>query len=182
MRQIAMLLAGTLALASCGDAEPVDEIEPTPVPSESLPADVVDERLSPPDAGAAPGGNDALAEGQWYAKTERGVQMAMFGPPDSEVLFSVRCEGNELAFGLGVGRASGPATIEIAAGGETRRIAATAQQDPIPHASGRIPADDPFAAVLAEATGPIAVTIDGDPALRVPAHESMRQVVADCPG
>ena len=180
MRQIAMLLAGTLTLASCGDAEPVDEIEPTPVPSESLPADVVDERLSPPDAGAAPGGNDALAEGQWYAKTERGVQMAMFGPPRSEALFSVRCEDSELVFSRGVPAEGDAVTMDLAVGDETRTIAATAQQDPLPRVTGSLLAKDPFTETLASLSQPIAVRVGDGPTLRIPAHEHLREVAANC--
>ena len=186
MRTIAIYLVGCLALAACAESEPVDETEPTPVPSEALPADVARPAELRGDTGAAGvrGGTDAgsgqLAEGQWFAKTERGVPMAMFGPPQSEALFSIRCEESELVVARGVTTEDDTVTMDLTAGGETRTIVATARQDPLPRVTGSLLENDPFADMLASVAQPITVRVGDGPSLRIPAHEHLRQVAANC--
>jgi hypothetical protein len=186
MRIIAIWLVGGLALAACAESEPVDEARPTPVPSVALPEDVGRPVVPPATTGAVAEdgdespGSGVLAEGEWFAKTERDVPMAMFGPPDGEALFSVHCENSRLVFtrsGIPEGRARRMALI---AGGDTRRIDATAVHEPLPRVTASLHASDPFAETLASVTQPIAVRIDGGPALRIPAHEHFRAVAANC--
>jgi hypothetical protein len=186
MRTIAICLVGSLALAACAESEPVDETRPTPVPTASLPADVARPAELRTDTGTAAEGDDqsadsaAVAEGEWFAKTERDVPMALFGPPDSESLFSVRCEGGRLVFarsGIPQGRAR---RMALMAAGDTRRMDATAVEEPLPRVTASLPASDPFAETLASADQPISVRIDGGPALRIPAHEHFRGVAANC--
>lgn len=180
MRRIATWLAGTLALAACADAEPVDETEPTPVASEALPEAVVDRRLPSRDASPTPGSGGALAQGQWFAKTERGVPMALFGPPQSEAVFSIRCDEGELVFARSVMARGDSVTMDLEAGGETRTIVATPQQDPLPRVTGSLLADDPFVEFLATTTQPIAVRVGDGPSLRIPPHDHLRELAANC--
>lgn len=173
-----------VALVACGDTEPAEEASRKaatvdPVPAGPLADSPVPPSPTPPDDGTL--GSDRVAQGSWSGKTERGVPMALFGQPQTEAAFSVRCEDDTLVFGRSAIVTEGEAAMRLMAGGTTRRLAARAQEDPLPQVTASLPASDPFAGTLARTTEPIAVAIgDGGETFRMPSSPVLRGVVADC--
>lgn len=184
MRLFAISAAATaLALSACADeASPPEPPETeTPVDDDAGTGDGATGGSS--DDAARPEdqlGSDQVMQGQWFAKTERGVPMALFGPPQTEANFVVRCEGDELVFTRSKPIDGDQAEMELRAGGESRTISARPNPGPLAQTTGRLPASDPFAAVLAQTTQPIALRLDEGPFFRMPSHDHLRQVVRKC--
>lgn len=186
MRKLAAFAAVlAMALAACADdgGEPTPEDIDTPAGEDRADAatdDTGDTAPSPgPESDDGAPGSDELAQGQWYAKTERGVPMALFGPPQTEANLVVRCEGENLVF-IRSASIKGEAEMELRAGGETRTITARTRPGPLEQTAGELAADDPFAATLARTAQPIAVRLEDGPFYRVPSHAHLRGVVANC--
>lgn len=184
MRTFAAIAAASLALAGCGQ----DGTEADQDAIDAQPDDTGEDFV---DAGPPPGpqgddgvlGSDAVMQGQWFSRQMAGNPAALFGPPQSEAGFSVRCAGDDLVFTRSaLVEGGGEVEMELMAGGRTRTIAANAQVDPMPTVTGSLAASDSFAAVLAETTEPIAVAVAGGPSLRMPAHQYLREVVGNCRG
>ena len=178
MKYLALSLVA-LALAGCGDTAPAEQVR-----EESAAAEPVPERIAEASPNVTPEGASSsaeIAEGQWFAKSERGSGMAMFGAPYSEAQFSIRCEGDALVFGRSALIASGDAAMRVTTGGTSKRLAAQAQEDPLPVVTGRLPASDEFAGILARTTEPIGIAVgDGGEIFQVPSSPAFRGVVADC--
>lgn len=191
MRQLILTAACTATLAACADSQPAD------APSEG--EDLSGTNLSsgydsssglpkvPPPAPdpAAPEqestlGSDRVMQGRWFARDMAGSPAALFGEPETEAQFSVRCEGEELIFSRSVTMRPGPASMALMARGKVHTIDATARTDPIPSVTGRLAASDAFAQTLGQATQPIAVRIESGPALRMPVSEALRTVIEGC--
>lgn len=187
-RYTVLAAAATLVLAACGDdaAEPAGD----EAGAEEALADTRDTERDTADAGPPPGpagddgvlGSDRVEQGQWFSKTERGVPMALFGRPQTEANFVVRCEGDELVFVRSLPIEGEETEMTLMAGGETRTLTARQRPGPVPQTTARLPADDPFAAVLARTTDPIAVRLEDGASKRMPSHQALRHVVANCGG
>jgi hypothetical protein len=186
MRRFATAAAAiALALSACADEAPPPEAPETEAPADADGSTADDATDVSPDDAASPEdqlGSDEVMQGQWFAKTERGVPMALFGPPQTEANFLVRCEGDELVFIRSTPIDGNEAEMELRAGGETRTITAQPSPGPLPQTTGSLPASDPFAAVLAQTTQPIAVRLDDGPFFRMPSHDHLREVVRNCRG
>jgi hypothetical protein len=186
MRRFATLAAAVaVALSACADEAPPPKAQETEAPVVTDNGTADDATDAPPDDAAPPEdqlGSDEVMQGQWFAKTERGAPMALFGPPQTEANFLVRCEGDELVFTRSTPIDGNEAEMELRAGGKTRTITTQPSPGPLPQTTGRLPASDPFAAVLAQTTQPIAVRLDEGPFFRMPSHDRLREVVRNCRG
>lgn len=196
MRHLTISAAATVALALAGCGDGGGDVEP--VDSETAPAEAVadvepmtDDASAPPDratigapmTGDGELGSDAVMQGQWTSKRMAGAPAALFGEPETEAAFSVRCDGETLVFARSaLVEGGGAVDMALMAGGETRRIDATAQTDPLPQVTGRLPASDPFAGTLAQTSEPIAVSMADGAAYGMPASEALRRLVAECRG
>ena len=178
MKYLALSLIA-LALAGCGDTAPAEQVREESAAVEPVPERIAEASPNAPTEGAS--GSAEVAEGQWFAKSERGSGMAMFGAPYSEAQFSIRCEGDALVFGRSAQLPAGRAEMQLTAGGTTRQLSATAQEDPLPLVTASLPASDAFAGVLAGTTEPIGIVVgEGGEMFRVPSSPAFRQVAADC--
>lgn len=188
MRPIASIAAASmLALTACGeesrDDGPAETDSPSQangkVPDPPAPSSPTPDEPDTRDDGKL--GSDAVMEGEWFTKRMAGAPAALFGPPESEAAFTVRCAGRDLVFTRGVRIAEGgPVDMTLMAGGETRRIEATAKTDPLPSVTGRMEASDPFAQILGSTTQPIAIAVDNGPTFSMPSSAGMREVVSNC--
>jgi hypothetical protein len=160
------------ALAGCGDTESAEEVredaatvEPVRVPvADATPA----ASPTPTDDGTL--GSDRVVLGSWTSKNERGTPIALFGQPDTDAAFSVRCEEDTLIFARSALLPASEAAMRIMAGVEQ-----------LPQVTARLPAADSFAGTLARTSEPIAVAIgDGGEAYRMPSSPALRGVVAGC--
>lgn len=172
-------LIALAALAACGDTQPADEVGEDSALVEPVPERVAEPAPTPTDDGTL--GSDRVVQGSWTGKTERGVPMALFGEPNTEAAFSVRCEGDTLVFARSALVPAAGASMRIMADGTTHRLIAKAEEDPLPRVTARMPAADPFALTLARNTDPIAVAVgDGGETYPMPSSTILRGVIADC--
>lgn len=177
----------TLALTACGDGE-TEQAGDSDVATDSGTSEPIPDPGTTDDAGPPPGpegddgvlGSDEVSQGQWFAKTERRIPQALFGAPQTEANFLVRCEGEELVFIRSAPIEGEEADMTLMAGGQTRTITARERPGPLAQTAGSLRADDPFASVLAETTEPIAVALEDGPSYRMPASAALRDVVSNC--
>lgn len=184
-----------LTMSACADAdgdaaadETIADEETADAGSTTNPAteemmDATDPLAGDPEAEGDDGtlGSDRVMQGEWSTKQMAGAPAALFGEPETDARFSVRCEDGELVFVRGAMEPAGAIDMTLMAGGETKTISATSTPDPMSTISGRLSADDAFAGILAEAREPIAVRIgDRDTTFRMPASAALRGVVSDC--
>jgi hypothetical protein len=185
MRSVATCLVAALALAACGETESIDAVEPTPIAADGLPPDLNGAPV-PVLAGPEPGQQSALTDAdrrsrnQWAVRTMVGGPAALFGAAQSEALFVVRCEGNDLVFVRSVRLPAGPASMQVTIRGESYEIEAQSTPEPAPQVAGRLGIGEPLAQTLATTRDPIDVSIQGAPSLRVPASPQLREVVSGC--
>jgi hypothetical protein len=192
MRLVIRAALCVLAVTACAESEPItdetervraDPVDPALYGSSSG-ADKPAARVVPPASGT---GDEALAAGgvmggQWFASKVEGDPAALFGLPETEAEFVVRCAGDELVFSRGIRMRDGPASMTLMAAGKFRTIEATSSADPLPDITGRLEATDEFVTVLAETEDPIMVRIEDGPSLRMPPSRHLRDVIAGCRG
>lgn len=172
-----------LALAACGgvpgDAPPATD-EASDYDSSSGLADPVDEQMQA--ARSEEQDERTMASGRWVADELAGSPAALFGPPASEAVFSVRCdrEARELVFSRGARRPEGEIEMQLLTEGAERTLVGRSQPEPLPRITARLPADDAFADRLADLAEPLTIRIADEDGLTVPAGEEFRRVVADC--
>lgn len=119
---------------------------------------------------------------RWISKTVAGGPAALYGPADTEALFSIRCDpGAEQLVLTRSMRVMDEAVIDmvIDVGGESRAVTAIARQDPLPQVIGRLNATDALAADLLRAKAGFAVVVNGV-RLDLPASPAVREVVDRC--
>ncbi|PEQ14475.1 hypothetical protein B2G71_02500 [Novosphingobium sp. PC22D] len=184
MKHATIILAGLSVLTACADSEPVPaEGEPMdngvagpateaePMPLASAPAVAGEGEVAPVLA---------RIDGNWTSKREAGNRMALYGEPETEAAFSVRCEAGDLVFSRSVSVPEGPVPLTIVFDGDSERVSAMAQEDPIPMVTGRLPAVNAFAGALARAESPIMIQVPGAPTISLPPSDQFRTVVESC--
>lgn len=193
MRLTILCTASAFALAACAESDPVppprDEDAPSRIPGEHVKMPDFEPIGSSGSKGKESAsstdndrslGSDGVMQGEWSTKAMAGDPAALFGTPETEASFSVRCNAGDLVFSRSAQEPAGPMTMSVMAGGETRSINALSKPDPIPSVTGRLPAQDDFAAILLENEKPIAVRIAGGEPFRMPASDALREIVNDC--
>ena len=183
--QAAIALAPLTALAACGGAEEevatdvetgaeYDSSSGAPVPGQA------EADSSTDDDGEL--GSDRAMQGRWFADRMAGMDAALFGPPESDARFSVRCDeaAGELILTRSERARTGSVEMRLMAEGVSRTIRATSTPEPVPTVTGRLAANDRFTALLAGTDDPIAVVIGDGAPYRMPAAEALRDVVAGC--
>lgn len=187
MKKSIVIMAGAaLALSACNNAD-------TGPPGEEPQGDVdrsasygsssgLDKAATPEGPSEEDGtlGSDRVMQGSWISKSMAGDPAALFGEAETEASFSVRCDEGQLVFTRTAALPAGEASMALMAGGEVRTIGAQSTPDPLPTVTGRLPADDSFAAILAETADPIAVRVEDGPSLRMPSSAALREVVSTC--
>ena len=178
----ALLAATMLALAACSSGE--DTADKTIVPDE---AETSAPAFDPTVDSESEEGEDGR---RWYYKSES--QSALYGPPDSEGMLTLRCdspdEGDKrvLFNWFAPGATAGEARIlEVRSGGELFRADVEGVETEL--GTGAMwratldPAGDE-AGLLLDTPDPISIRLDdgADYEIRVPTAEQMRQVIRDC--
>lgn len=178
----ALLAATMLALTACSSGE--DTADDTIVPDE---AETSAPAFDPTVDSESEEGEDGR---RWYYKSES--QSALYGPPDSEGMLTLRCdspdEGDKrvLFNWFAPGATAGEARIlEVRSGGELFRADVEGVETEL--GTGAMwratldPAGDE-AGLLLDTPDPISIRLDdgADYEIRVPTAEQMRQVIRDC--
>ena len=119
---------------------------------------------------------------QWFQRTNQGNAWAGYGPPFSEAVFSVRCEGEQLIFSTTEMPRAGPGTttLLLSAPGVEQTLPAEASEQGLPNTEAAVPADAGWLNGLASASGDLTVRVgDGGPIL-VPIADPLTSLIRDC--
>ena len=127
---------------------------------------------------------DEPALGQWREALQGEQRVLEFGPLGAPPLFSFGCDARR---GLLIQRhgleSSGDLPVMlITLGSETRRLAVTSGDGPIPMLRASVSETDPLVASLERAPQPITVRIGDSPPLILPAGEEVGAYVTRCSG
>lgn len=168
-----IFFASILALAACAETR-----EPEPTPTEDGGAYNMIDPLEI-DAGA----ESSTADGQWVSGTIAGRPALLFGPANSEALFSMRCEdGDGLTLTrTGIVPAGGLEMMIVSVEGANARYAVRAPEDAaLPTLVARVPPADSFLVALRGDPGAISVRIGDRAPLVLPADPRIGELVRSC--
>lgn len=174
-----LTVAATVCLAA-GCTQPTPEPTPPPV---STPAP--SPAPSPPPTVTQPSYDnwmDAPATpGDWTLRTDSAGTVALFGEPQTDARFSMRCNAsNRTVTIMRAGTGTGEVPMRIRTETLDRMLTANAMNTQLPVLSASLPARDPLLAAMALSKGRFAVETQGLPTLYIPAWPEMTRVIEDC--
>lgn len=167
-------LSGLVLAAACVPRS--QQPPPQPQPEREAAPRPVPPRPAPP----APDWRDLpLTPGSWVYSGQGGTSQALFGPPNSEAAFIVRCEPSRQITLSREGTPSSPA-MTIRTTSDARTFPATVRTQPLAYASVTLSANDRFLDAMAFSRGRFTVEMPGLPMLVLPAWPEPARVVEDC--
>jgi hypothetical protein len=173
---LAATAAGLAALLGSCTAKP----RPQP-PAEPARREPVQARPLPePPPPAADWRDRPLTPGGWVYSRESSASQALFGPPNSEALFLVRCEAGARRVLLSREGSSAQLIIRTSTGART--LAATARTEPLAYSTATLAASDRLLDEMVFSRGRFTVEAQGLPMLVLPAWPEPARVVEDCRG
>lgn len=169
-----MAALAALALAA-GACVPKREAPPPPPPPRQAPPPPPTPAPPPP----APGWEDApLTPGAWVYSSEASGSQALFGPPQSEALFLLRCDRASRRVTLS--REGTGSALTIRTTSAARTLPATSRTEPLAYLSASVAASDPLLDAIAFSRGRFAVDVPGMARLVLPAWPETARVAEDC--
>mgnify|MGYP001813536319 CR=1 FL=1 len=123
-----------------------------------------------------------LAPGTWiYREDDRG-SLALYGEPDSDAVFLVRCNiaDRRIFFSLAGAMTSGAGTMAFQATHGERSYAARNGSGASPYIVAATDATDDYLDMIAFSRGRIAITVSGQSLVAVPNWPEMTRVFEDC--
>lgn len=149
------------------------------------------------DASLLPPGNDSAstveqvrperddeepALGEWRATLQDEQRAIEFGPRGAAPLFSIACDSRRglLLQRHGLEPAGDLPVMLVSVGSETRRLAVTAGDGPIPMLRASLAGSDTLVAALSRTTMPIAIRIGDSPPLILPASPTIGGYIGEC--
>lgn len=170
------LLAGLVIAGGCvpRPSEPPPQQQPLPRPPAPAPAP------PPPPPAAADWPDLPLSPGQWFYRDEPAASQALFGPPNSEASFVVRCERATRQIVLQRQGVTTGNTMTIRTSFGARNFPLSVRTEPLHYVYTRIGANDPFLDSMAFSRGRFSVQVPGTPMLIIPSWPEPARVVEDC--
>ncbi|QLC22885.1 hypothetical protein HFP51_12240 [Parasphingopyxis sp. CP4] len=123
-----------------------------------------------------------LASGTWiYREDDRG-SLALYGEPDSDAVFLVRCNmaDRRIYFSLAGAMTSGSGTMAFQATHGERSYAARNGSGASPYIVAATDATDDYLDMIAFSRGRIAITVSGQSLVAVPNWPEMTRIFEDC--
>ncbi|MGP1353479.1 MAG: hypothetical protein ACTS1Z_09155 [Parasphingopyxis sp.] len=123
-----------------------------------------------------------LAPGTWvYREDERG-SLALYGEPNAEALFLVRCNMSDrrIVFSMAGEMTGGSGTMAFQATHGDTSYAAQNGSGAQPYIVAATAASDDYLDKIAFSRGRIAITVTGQPVVAVPNWPQMTRVFEDC--
>lgn len=118
--------------------------------------------------------------GQWIEAMQEERPALVFGPPNTEPLFSLRCDDRD---GLLLNRhgivEAGSVMMTVAIGSASRQLAVTPVSGPLPMLRAAVPAQDQLMVELGKSPA-FRVMVGDNPELALPASPLVGQFVAGC--
>jgi hypothetical protein len=127
---------------------------------------------------------DEPALGQWREALQGEQRVIEFGPSGATPLFSIGCDARRglLVQRHGLEPTGDLPVMLVTLGSETRRLAVTGGEGPIPMLRATVNAADPLTASLGRAAAPIIVRIGDSPPLILPPSPLVGAYVSRCAG
>jgi hypothetical protein len=127
---------------------------------------------------------DEPALGEWRESLQGELRVIEFGPSGAPPLFSIGCQTRHglLIQRHGLEPTGDLPVMLLSIGSETRRLAVTGGDGPIPMLRATVNATDPLTAILGRAADPITVRIGDSPPLILPQSPLVGTYVARCTG
>jgi len=177
MRMKLIIVMGSM-LAASGCIPRADQ--PRDEPARPAPPPVQAPLPAPPPA-AADWRDIPLTPGNWSYGAEAGGSAAMFGAPETEALFAVRCNRAARRITLSLeGANQGPMTIRTST--SSRALPITVEQEPIAYSHASLAATDPLLDAMVFSRGRFTVETPGQRMIVIPAWPEPARVVEDCRG
>lgn len=122
------------------------------------------------------------ALGQWRETLQDEARAIEFGPAGAPPLFSIRCDARRgiLLQRHGIEAAGDLPVMLVSVGSETRRLAVTSGEGPLPMLRASLNASDVLVAGLSRAAAPIAVRIGDSPPLILPPSPLIGTYITQC--
>lgn len=167
-------LASLILAAGCADSEPPDS---TPI-EDGGPYNMIDPVAAPLADEAEP------AIGQWIRSMQEERPALQFGPPNTEPLFSIRCDDRD---GLilqrhGVVQTGSAQMMTLTMAGSSQQLAVNPVAGPLPVLRAAVQPTDPLIENLRNAEQPIRIEIGDEPPLILPASSAIGEFVEECAG
>jgi hypothetical protein len=122
------------------------------------------------------------ALGAWRETLQDEARAIEFGPAGAPPLFSIRCDARRgvLLQRHGIEAAGDLPVMLVSVGSETRRLAVTSGEGPLPMLRATLNASDVLVAGLSRAAAPIAVRIGDSPPLILPPSPLIGAYITQC--
>jgi hypothetical protein len=121
-----------------------------------------------------------LTSGSWYYRDEGTGSNALFGPPNSEASFIVRCDRAARQVTLSREGVTSGNMMTVRTSAEARNLPVSVRTEPLPYVSATLPASDRFLDSIAFSRGRFTVEVPGTPMLVIPAWPEPSRVIEDC--
>lgn len=169
-----LVLGSVAALVGC-----VPKREAPPPPPRQQPR-VVPTPAPPPPPPPADWSLMPLTPGGWVYSNQGGTSQALFGAPDSEAVFIVRCDGarRQISFWREGAVSGNMMTVRTSYG--ARNFPVSVQTEPMAYVYASLPASDRFLDQMAFSRGRFTVEAPGARMLVIPAWPEPARVVEDC--
>jgi len=170
-----LVLGGFLLLGAC--------VEPTPPPQPQPPAPAP---VPPPPPPAPPPTGDwrdvPLSRGSWSYRQDASGSQALFGLPNFQPSFVVRCDQASRTITLSRQGTTSGNTMTVRTSFGQRNFPLSVQTDPAPYVYSRLPAGDTFLDMVAFSRGRFTVEVPGTEMLIIPSWQEPARVIEDCRG
>ena len=169
---LTLVLAALAGLGACADSEP-----PEAVPTDDGGAYNV---VTPVKAPIADEAEPAI--GQWIQSMHDEQPVLQFGPANTEPLFSIGCDarGGILLNRHGTVASGSGAMMTVTIATETRNLAVTDAQGPLPKLRASVPSQDELLGQLRQARQPIRISMGDGPPLVLPASPVIGEFIQSC--
>ena len=164
-----------LALAGCVSKAPA------PVPAPVKPAPPV---AQPEPVVGAPSGDWRdwpIAKGDWVYRDDARGSIALFGEPQSDAQFLIRCDaGRKRIYLSRAGQVNGLTNMGIRTSTDNKAYSAGPAGGPLPYVAAEIQVNDPILDSIAFSRGRFVIEIAGMAPLAIPVYPEFTRVVEDC--
>lgn len=177
MKSVRFLQLGSLALVAACVPQPSN----TPQPQPQQPQRPVTPQVRPP-APAPDWSLLPLSPGRWYYRNEAASSQALFGPPNGEASFIVRCDKASRQVTLSREGITTGNTMTVRTSFGARNFPLSVQTEPLPYVFSAVSARDSFLDSIVFSRGRFTVQVPGTPLLVIPSWPEPARVVEDCRG
>lgn len=177
--RLSLVLTFAFMVSACGNGDETPEPDPQTAPQEAQ----FDDRDVDVAGNTADRSPAEPMQGAWYYKDTPGGPVALFGPPNTEASFTLRCDsqGERVAISFPAGRNLTPQmgyTLEL--GPETRSFDADLQDQGLTLYQDYLPLDDPWVEKLEDYDGNIRFTAEARSPMTLPASTEMQRAIQRC--